>query len=198
MLLLCNDSSTLFPPVNPFNRVTSPQGTLHHGRGLLPKVATMKTPLERFWAKVNKRGPIPKHMPHLGRCWVWEGGKTERGYGLFYLDSQRWRAHRWIYNRTICEIPDNLVCCHKCDNPSCERPSHLFAGTHKDNTTDCKLKGRLNNPRRTHCRKGHTLTTANSITRQIRGKEARECRACHIQRNKNYYRLKAARKNKAL
>lgn len=143
MFLPCNDNSILSPPVNPFNRVTSPSpASLHHGRGLLLKAATMKTPLKRFWSKVNKRGPIPKHMPHLGRCWEWERSLYITGYASFWNGSKQMRGHRWIYEHMFGEIPIGIFICHKCDNRKCVRPSHLFAGTRSDNMKDCYRKGR--------------------------------------------------------
>ncbi len=96
----------------------------------------------RFWAKVNKNGPVPSHMPHLGACWTWTGIKNSKGYGLFFLGHSHYTAaHRMSWELIRGGKPDHLVC-HRCDNPSCVRPSHLFSGTYRDNYNDMVAKGR--------------------------------------------------------
>lgn len=75
-------------------------------------------------------------------CWEWNLYKVPRGYGMFAVKSHMYSAHRvsWmIYNGTI---PDNMHICHRCDNPSCVNPDHLWLGTNKDNVDDSVRKGR--------------------------------------------------------
>lgn len=76
-------------------------------------------------------------------CWTWTGPKARLGYGLFSFSG--WRklpAHRVAFSFTNSPPPSDLCACHRCDNPSCVNPSHLFLGTKRDNTQDMIRKGR--------------------------------------------------------
>jgi hypothetical protein len=99
----------------------------------------------RFWLKVNKDGQIPKHAPELGRCWEWMGAKNlppSLPYGRIMRNGIVVQAHRISWELTFGAIPFNLCICHKCDNPSCVNPDHLFCGTMADNISDRDKKGR--------------------------------------------------------
>lgn len=98
--------------------------------------------IARFWAKVDKNGPVPSHMPHLGRCWVWKGTANSGWYGHFSVDKKRQYAHRLSWEMHNAPIPNGLIICHRCDNASCVRPEHMFLGTHADNANDKSAKGR--------------------------------------------------------
>jgi HNH endonuclease len=87
-------------------------------------------------------------------CWEWIGAKYRNGYGHFRRKVQGvWKmvkAHRYSYEFYNKTDPLNYCVLHKCDNPSCVNPDHLFLGTHKDNTLDMKSKNRwklIRNPR---------------------------------------------------
>lgn len=98
---------------------------------------------ERFWAKVDKSTK--------NGCWEWTACTTQKGYGTFYAlnadgKETNIRAHRFSYELVYGKIPDGLMVCHKCDNPKCVNPNHLFLGTGKENMEDAKRKGRHYTP----------------------------------------------------
>ena len=84
--------------------------------------------------------------PNTG-CWEWQGSKRS-GYGHTIIGSrkdgtrQSIKAHRLAYMLWKGEIPEGYCVCHKCDNPSCINPDHLFVWTRKDNAEDRDKKGR--------------------------------------------------------
>lgn len=75
-------------------------------------------------------------------CWEWTASKNKKGYGKFCHDGKVWRAHRLAWTLRYGPIPDGLFVCHRCDNPGCCNPEHLFLGTNRDNMDDMMSKGR--------------------------------------------------------
>lgn len=92
----------------------------------------------RFFAKVNKNGPLIVDTP----CWTWIGSTLPNGYGNFWVHGERIGAHRASYLIANGNLPKNLIVCHHCDNTHCVNPEHLFIGTNEDNARDKVRKGR--------------------------------------------------------
>lgn len=88
--------------------------------------------IDRFWGFVDKSGD----------CWIWKGCKDRGGYGFFRYKGKSLRAHRVSFELCVGEISEGNYICHRCDNPKCVNPSHLFQGTCMDNWNDCVNKGR--------------------------------------------------------
>src|SRR5579885_1586253 len=97
-----------------------------------------KATVSAFWAMVNKSS--------VDGCWEWCGAKYTNGYGRFSpYHHLSYGAHRVSYTLSFGSIPQGLLVLHRCDNPPCVRPDHLFIGTAKDNALDRAKKGRGKN-----------------------------------------------------
>lgn len=92
-----------------------------------------------FWSKVKKSK----------NCWIWQAYCDAHGYGQMEFNKKLIGTHRYSWIISFGEIPKGLYVLHKCDNPSCVRPSHLFIGTQKDNGIDMMKKGRGGNSKLT-------------------------------------------------
>jgi hypothetical protein len=95
--------------------------------------------IARFWPKVNKRSG---HFWNGTECWAWVACRTRFGHGLFGVQGKNVGAHRVSYELAYGPIPAALWVLHRCDNPWCVRPEHLFLGTALDNNRDRHEKGR--------------------------------------------------------
>ena len=115
--------------------------------------------VKNFWKRVEK----------TNTCWLWRGGISSRGYGNFAFRRNgkiiNNRTHRFSFILQNGKIPKNKIICHKCDNPICVNPNHLFLGTISDNVQDAIKKG-LWNPARGEQNAASKLTT--KIVKKIR------------------------------
>ncbi len=108
----------------------------------------------RFLAKVNKV---------IDGCWEWTAYKDRWGYGSVSLRNKTCKAHRVSYQHHIGEIQEELLVLHKCDNPKCVNPAHLFTGTHQDNMDDMVLKERQSKGNQPFRGKKHSKETKDRI-----------------------------------
>ena len=122
----------------------------------LPPTNTIE---DRFWSKVRKDDG----------CWEWTASVNRRCYGWFHfggkVERKALKAHRVSWELHNGPIPEGLWVLHKCDNPRCVRPDHLFLGDRTDNMRDCAAKGRVTNIGKallTHCKRGHAFTPENT------------------------------------
>lgn len=107
--------------------LVGPNGGTRHGQSVEA----------RFWAKVDVRGP--------DECWEWQASTTSSGYGQIMVNARPrriTRAHRLSWTIANGPIPSGMVVCHRCDNPPCVNPAHLFVATQQDNIADMVRKGR--------------------------------------------------------
>lgn len=113
---------------------------------------------QRFWSKVRVGDPDD--------CWEWSACRTSQGYGRIGVLKDGVNdvmtpgyAHRVSWELHYGPVPEGLCVLHRCDNPPCVNPNHLFLGAHVDNTADMFAKGRNVTP-------GHSPRVVTDATRQ--------------------------------
>jgi len=89
---------------------------------------------------------IAEKVKVVGECWEWQGATNQKGYGVIHLKNHPWpertvAVHRLVYDMCVGSI-EGICVLHRCDNPACVRPSHLFSGSNQDNIADKVSKGR--------------------------------------------------------
>jgi hypothetical protein len=100
------------------------------------------TPKEKF---------IKSYQLNENGCWIWTAIINKNGYGIICIKRKRILAHRFSYEFHVKKIPEGMIICHRCDNPGCVNPNHLFIGTHADNIKDKLQKGRGDCPKGEKC-----------------------------------------------
>lgn len=140
-----------------------------------------------------------------GECLVWVGAKTSKGYGCIKSKSGTRLTHRIVYKEIHGDIPDNIDVCHKCDNPSCCNPDHLFSGTRKENMMDMVNKGRIailpNNKKNSapegkrYCYICKEYVDISKFKKNAYKKDGLECECadCHRKRTSEYMRRKRSK-----
>ena len=139
----------------------------------------------RFWSKVDKS--------KIDGCWLWIGNKNKyTGYGNFFDNGKRWRAHRWIAEKVHGPIPEGFHVDHLCHTLLCVRPDHLRVvepwGNVVENSRHPKMVTHLTRV----CQRGHDLTDPSSYyewTSKKTGYTMRRCKACR--RNRDRERVKS-------
>ena len=118
---------------------------------------------------MNKPKPVrPRFESKICKtetCWLWTAGRTEAGYGTFWLEGKTRLAHRVSWELHKGPMPDGLDVLHRCDNPPCVNPDHLFLGEQLDNMQDMFLKGRA--------RKAHGEQHANAKVKRAQVEDIR-------------------------
>lgn len=151
-----------------------------------PRGQSRKGVSGRLWERVSPE-------PNSG-CWLWLGGHSPRGYGMFYVNGKNRAVHRVSFELYVGPIPDGLELDHKCRNPACLNPAHLEPVTHIENMrrgqpgiiTGAKQRAK------THCPSGHKYEGRNLY---VRNNGERECAECSRIRSKEYQRKRRARRS---
>lgn len=94
--------------------------------------------------KVGWRRPLGERLLYdiVGDCWEWTKCRNPTNYGLINIDGSSRLAHRVAYSHWVEPIPASTHVLHKCDNPPCINPEHLYLGTQQDNVRDRMVRGR--------------------------------------------------------
>lgn len=144
---------------NEQNTTRTLQENRSHGREEIPPQDNTRTASQdagisekqkkNFFKKVNKDGIVPslEKYGNIGKCWLFMTSRNKGGYGQVKLRGAVVKAHRVSWMIIHGQIYGKLQVLHKCDNPSCVNPDHLWLGTPKDNADDMYLKGRGNKAR---------------------------------------------------
>ena len=125
----------------------------------------------------------PQDRGHSTRCWIWQLAPDSAGYGKLKVRREWKKAHRFVYETVVGDIPDGLVLDHLCRNPICVNPDHMEPVTQAENMH------RSGPAQKAHCANGHPYDEQNTYTRPT---GQRDCPACGRERTRRYLEGKAA------
>lgn len=152
-----------------------------------------RTPEARFWARVDKDGPLNEHRPELGPCWIWTGGVAGNLNYPKYGRTSGQQAHRFSYELLVGPVPADLDLDHLCRTSLCVNPAHLEPVTHLENIMRGESLPALN-ARKTHCQRGHEFTPENTGQMSSGGRSCITCdETIHTPRKLLAVRLKVSR-----
>ena len=119
-----------------------------------PKIRSLEIVCELFWTRVHKSST----------CWLWTGArKSQMGYGAIWCRPRLLSAHRLSWYIKHGPIPRGMMVLHRCDNPLCIRPSHLYLGTHTENMADMSKRGRTDRTGRPGMKNGRAKLTDEQV-----------------------------------
>ena len=121
---------------------------------------------ERFWEKVDVRGPQD--------CWNWKAAQDHNGYGSFKTEHST-RAHQWAYMHLVGPVPEGFVLDHLCRTQSCVNPAHLEPVTNQENLARGWGR-RLRNGMANECINGHAYTPENTYIHPV--SDQKVCKTC--------------------
>ena len=131
---------------------------------------------QRFWGRVT--------VTDEGSCWEWQGARSHAGYGKLVRDRHLVSTHRlsWEF-ATGHPVPDDLLVCHRCDNPPCVNPSHLFLGDKSANAIDMVMKGRHDTKSRIRGEEHARARLTDAVVADIRARHASDESVASIARS---------------
>lgn len=99
-----------------------------------------KSCLHKSWNKKEIEWEVD-----ISGCWnCTSHARSKAGYSRFRSNGKMTLVHRYMYEQKYGKIPDGMFACHRCDNPACINPDHIFIGTNQDNIDDMCNKNRQN------------------------------------------------------
>lgn len=134
-----------------------------------PLRGSVSLPAARIW----------RYASIVNGCWVWSRSRGGGGYGKVRWNHRQWLVHRVAWTLIFGPIPKGKQVLHKCDNPPCFNPTHLFLGTQKENIADMMAKGHGSAAARRsleRCLRGHPYDESNTYWTPDGHRQCRVCR----------------------